>query len=75
MRDMDKFLSLRRAQGTGQRQRRTQAIDARMFLARVALYGNLYAFHGKRFAFRVQQYSQCLAGRQRGIIEVVRTWP
>ncbi len=38
LRHTQKFLPLHRAQVTGQRQRRTQAIDARAFLARIALH-------------------------------------
>src|SRR5467141_3066561 len=75
LRRTQKFLPLRGAQVTCQRQRRTQAIDARTFLARIALHGNLDALQRNILVFRVPKHGQCLARTQRGIVEVMGTWP
>src|SRR6267378_1321389 len=55
--------------------RRTQAIDACAFLARIALHGNLDSLHRNILVLRVPKHSQCLAGTQRGIVEVMGTGP
>src|SRR5256886_10059848 len=71
----EKVLPLRGAQVTCQRQRRTQAIDAVAFLAGIALHGNLDTLHWNPLMFRVPKHGQRLARAQRGIVEVMGTWP
>src|SRR2546429_2086208 len=75
LRHTQKFVPLRGAQVTCQRQRRTQAIDAVAFLAGIALHGNLDTLHWNPLMFRVPKHGQCLARAQRGIVEVMGTRP
>src|SRR5271168_3802566 len=67
----EKVFPLSVAQVTGERERRTQAIDTCALLTRVALQGNLDAFYRNIFAFRVPKNSQRRSGAQRRIVEVM----
>jgi len=69
----EKFFALRVAQVTGQRQRRTQAIDTCALLSCIALQGNLDAFYRNVLAFRVPKNRQRRTRAERGIVEVMGT--
>lgn len=75
LRHTQQFRAVRLAQLTRQSQHSPQAIQAGALLARIALDGYLDADNRDLLVLRMPEDGQCRARAQRGVVQIVRSWP